>query len=231
MATRTTRARTTWLALAAAIALAGTFALVLAAGAGAKSKRPAAGAAMAMQSTGKVVALHEAMDRLWTDHVAWTRSVIVDFDASSPSLKPDLARLLQNQADIGNAIKPYYGNAAGAQLTALLHTHILQAVPILTAAKAGKKADLHRALAAWNANAGQIAAFLNKANPKAWPLSATKNMMLTHLDLTTNEAVAHLQGKWTADIAAYDAVRAEILMMADTLANGIVTQFPARFAA
>jgi hypothetical protein len=156
--------------------------------------------------------------------------VIVDFDSNAPSLEPDLARLLQNQVDIGNAIKPYYGDAAGTQLTALLHTHIMQAVPVLADAKAGKKAALAKALKAWNANAVQIAAFLSKANPKAWPLSATKSMMLTHLDLTTNEAVAHLQRKWTADIAAYDAVRTEILMMSDTLANGIVTQFPARFA-
>jgi hypothetical protein len=33
-----------------------------------------------------------------------------------------------------------------------------------------------------------------------------------------------------ADIAAYDKVRAEILMMADTLADGIIRQFPAKFA-
>ena len=187
------------------------------------------GESMSMPSAGKVVALHEAMDKLWTDHVAWTRSVIVDFDANAPSLKPDLARLLQNQADIGNAIKPYYGAGAGARLTSLLRTHIMQAVPILAAAKAGDKVKLTRALDAWNANARQIAAFLSKANPRAWPLSATTNMMLTHLNLTTNEAVAHLHGKWRADIAAYDDVRAEILMMADTLAKGLIAQFPARF--
>ena len=55
-------------------------------------------------------------------------------------------------------------------------------------------------------------------------------MMDTHLALTTNEAVAHLEGKWKADIEAYDEVRSEILMMADSLANGIITQFPAKFA-
>jgi hypothetical protein len=181
-------------------------------------------------STAKVVALHRAMDTLWADHVTWTRLVIVDFAAGAPNLKPDLDRLLRNQADIGNAIKPFYGAAAGAQLTRLLRTHIMEAVPVLSAAKAGQKAKLATALKAWYANAHQIAAFLAKANPTSWPLPEMTKMMDTHLRLTTNEAAAHLKGRWQASIAAYDQVRAEILMMADMLADGIVEQFPARFA-
>jgi hypothetical protein len=54
-------------------------------------------------------------------------------------------------------------------------------------------------------------------------------MMRTHLDLTAKEAVARLQGHWAADIAAYDAVHAEILQMSDMLSTGIVSQFPQRF--
>jgi hypothetical protein len=181
-------------------------------------------------SLAKVVAFHEAMDELWTDHVAWTRTVIVDFEGNLPDLKPDLARLLANQSQIGAAIKPYYGKAAGDELAALLHTHIMEAVPVLTYAKDGNKAKLTKALATWRANAHQIVAFLATANPEAWPLGDMTAMMDTHLALTTNEAVAHLEGRWKADIAAYDRVRSEILMMADSLANGIIAQFPSRFA-
>src|SRR5262249_51658021 len=185
---------------------------------------------MPMASTAKVVAIHEAMDKLWTDHVTWTRIVISDFAANAPDLKPDLARLLRNQVEIGDAIKPYYGADAGNELTRLLHTHIMEAVPVLTYAKDGQKAKLAEAMNAWYANARQIAAFLSRANPKAWPLAATNSMMATHLALTTQEAVAHLEHRWVADIAAYDKVRDEILMMADTFATGIVAQFPSRFA-
>src|SRR5262249_4062210 len=122
-----------------------------------------------------------------------------------------------------------YGASAGNALTSLLRAHIQEAVPVLQAAKEGDKQGLKKALAAWYANAHQIAAFLSKANPASWPLAATTTMMDTHLDLTTEESVAPLQGHWQADIAAYDKVRTEILMMADTLANGIVHQFPGRF--
>jgi hypothetical protein len=48
-------------------------------------------------------------------------------------------------------------------------------------------------------------------------------------DLTTVEVVAGLKQDWTADIAAYDEVHGQILMMADMLSAGIVKQFPGKF--
>ncbi len=176
-------------------------------------------------------ALDQALRKLWEDHVTWTRMVIVSFAADLPDLRVAEARLLRNQADIGNAIKPYYGAAAGNALTKLLRAHILGAVPVLEAAKAGRKAELARALKAWYANADQIAAFLSHANPAHWPLATMRQMMHRHLELTTREAVARLGARWSADVAAYDAVHREILEMADMLADGIVAQFPERFAA
>jgi hypothetical protein len=175
------------------------------------------------------MAFRSAMDRLWEDHITWTRMVIVDFAAGLPDLKTAEARLLRNQADIGDAIKPYYGAAAGNQLTSLLRTHILDAVPVLAAAKAGDKAKLTTALDGWYANANQIATFLAKANPENWTLPMMTSMMKTHLALTSKEAVARLEGKWAADVAAYDQVHKEILEMADMLSNGIIQQFPSRF--
>jgi hypothetical protein len=177
----------------------------------------------------KAATFSASMAKLWEDHIVWTRMVIVDFAAGLPDLKAAETRLLRNQTDIGNAIKPYYGAAAGNALTQLLRTHILEAVPILQAAKAGDKAGLAKALGAWYANGRTIAAFLTKANPHAWPLSMTSSMMKHHLDLTAKEAVSRLEGHWSADIAAYDQVHNEILEMANMLSTGIVSQFPNRF--
>jgi hypothetical protein len=177
----------------------------------------------------QAAAFARAMDKLWEDHITWTRMVIVDFAAGLPDLKQAEARLLRNQADIGKAIKPIYGAAAGNKLTKLLRTHILEAVPVLTYAKAGNQAKLKKALKAWYRNAHQIAAFLSKANPKAWPLSAMDKMMKRHLVLTTAEGVARIQGHWKADIAAYDKVHVEILQMSEMLSSGIIGQFPNKF--
>jgi hypothetical protein len=182
-----------------------------------------------MQPSARGAAFVQAMDRLWEDHITWTRMVIVDYAAGLPDLKAAEGRLLRNQADIGNAIKPYYGTAAGNKLTKLLRTHILEAVPVLADAKSGDKARLTADLAAWYANAHQIAEFLARANPHNWPLRSMDSMMKRHLELTTKEAVARLQGHWAADIAAYDQVRDEILSMSHMLAGGIIAQSPSRF--
>jgi hypothetical protein len=220
-ATRRRAGRVTLAALAAALAAV----LVLLELPGAGHAAPAA----SMPSTAKATAFSQTMDKLWEDHIVWTRMVIVDFAAGLPDLKTAETRLLRNQTEIGNAIKPYYGIAAGDQLTKLLRTHILEAVPVLAQAKAGNEAKLTKALDAWYTNANEIAAFLSKANPGAWPLDMTSAMMKRHLQLTTAEAVARLQGHWSADVAAYDKVHAEILAMSQMLSNGIIQQFPERF--
>jgi len=227
MTLNTTIGRGAQLALAAAVAaLSAAVVLLLSVG---HAEQAHASMSRSPQLSTKAVALRTGMDKLWEDHITWTRMVIVDFAANLPDLKIAESRLLRNQADIGNAIKPYYGAAAGRKLTALLRTHILEAVPVLVAAKEGDKAGLTKALAAWYANANQIAAFLSRANPHSWPLPMMRTMMKRHLDLTTNEAVARLTGDWTADVRAYDQVHAEILSMSHMLSSGIVRQFPRRF--
>jgi hypothetical protein len=171
----------------------------------------------------------DEMRRLWSDHVTWTRLFIVSFAADLPDLQPTTERLLQNQTDIGDAVKPFYGREAGNQLTTLLEEHILTAADLLAAAKAGDTAAFEQARDAWYANAREIASFLHAANPKHWPRAELRSMMRTHLDLTLEEASAQLTGDYAASVALFDEVETEILHMADMLASGIVAQFPEAF--
>jgi len=177
----------------------------------------------------KQAALHDAMRKLWEDHITWTRVFIISAVADLPDKATATERLLQNQVDIGNAIKPLYGEPAGNKLTALLKEHITTAAEVVAAAKANDQAKLTDANKRWFANADQIADFLSSANPKNWPQAEMRSMMKEHLDLTTQEAVARLRGDWAADVKAYDAVHQQILKMADHLTMGIVKQFPDKF--
>jgi hypothetical protein len=177
----------------------------------------------------KQTAFHDAMRKLWEDHITWTRVFIISAAADLPDKAAATERLLQNQVDIGNAIKPYYGNAAGDELTTLLKEHITTAADVVAAAKANDKAKLDDANKRWIANADQIADFLSGANPTNWPAADMRRMMREHLDLTTAEAVARLKGDWKADIAAYDKVHEQILHMADMLSAGIIKQHSDKF--
>ena len=171
---------------------------------------------------------HQEMRALWEDHVAWTRLFIVSAVAGSPNTDATLARLLQNQTDIGNAVAEFYGADAGTKLTTLLNGHIATAGDILTAAKAHDDPGVTKASAAWYANADEIAAFLASANP-AWPEAALKDMMHAHLDQTLAEATAELTGDYPKSVSEYDHIVTHILDMADALSSGIVTQFPDKF--
>jgi hypothetical protein len=177
----------------------------------------------------KQAAFQAAMRKLWEDHITWTRVFIISAAADLPDKDATTQRLLQNQVDIGNAVKPYYGAAAGDQLTALLKDHILISADVVAAAKANDQAKLADANRRWSANADQIADFLSKANPKNWPDAEMRSMMHDHLALTTNEALARLHSDWAGDVKAYDAVHTQILNMADMLSAGIVKQFPDKF--
>jgi hypothetical protein len=180
-------------------------------------------------TSAQALVLHDDMRVLWEDHVAWTRLYIVSAVAGSPDTDATAARLLQNQSDIGEAVAVYYGDEAGADLTALLRDHILIAAELVTAAKAGDDAVVSDASTRWYANADEISVFLAGANP-AWPEATVKDMMRTHLDQTLAEATAQLQGDYEQSIAEYDDIVTHIVMMADVLSDGIVTQFPERFA-
>lgn len=169
------------------------------------------------------------MRQLWEDHVTWTRLYIVAAVAGLQDAGPAAQRLLQNQTDIGNAVKPFYGAKAGDALTALLRSHILIAADLVTAAKAGNTTATGEADTRWYANSNEIADFLSSANPRNWPREVMRAEMKHHLDLTLQEAQARLKSDWAADIAAYDAIHAHILKMADVLASGIINQFPKQF--
>jgi hypothetical protein len=192
-----------------------------------------AGTSAEAAATSTVIAkreFHDGMRRLWVDHVTWTRLFIVSFAADLPDLQATTDRLLQNQVDIGDAVKPFYGEAAGNQLTGLLEEHILTAADLLVAAKAGDTEAVEEASDSWYRNARQIARFLHEANPRHWPLAEMRMMMRDHLDLTLQEAAHQLRGDYAASVADYDAVETEILGMADMLSRGIIKQFPQKFA-
>ncbi len=175
------------------------------------------------------ISLKMTMRKLWEDHITYTSFYITSALAGSDDAGKVAERLLKNQEDIGNAIKPVYGEAAGTKLTALLKEHILIAVDLVKAAKEGNKEATEAADKKWYKNGEDIAGFLSSANPKHWPKKALTEMMFAHLAVTKDAVVAKLNKDHGAAIKAYDKGHDHILMMADALADGIVKQFPEKF--
>lgn len=173
--------------------------------------------------------LNEDMHKLWSDHMIWTYTTVDAFFHDQSSLNSKLARLLQNQQDIGDAIKPYYGNEAGNALAQLLTEHIQLAVPVLTAAQNGDEQALNVALTDWYANANDIAHFLTGANPDNWEKEDMEHMMAMHIDQTVEYSVLLLQNNSEGAINSFDQAFSHMMEMADMLSMGIAMQFPEKF--
>ena len=166
------------------------------------------------------------MRKLWEDHITWTRLAIVSFADGSSGFDATAARLLQNQTDIGNAIKPYYGDAAGNALTALLHDHIAIAVELLTAAKAGDTAAFDDANTRWYANANDIADFLVRRQPPALARRPDARVDEDAPRPDSRRGRARAGRQYAASVIDYEAVHLHMLDMADLLSFGIMASSP-----
>ncbi|UHA76262.1 acetylglutamate kinase [Paenibacillus sp. 481] len=168
------------------------------------------------------------MRSLWEQHVAWTRMTILSIAFNLPDLNFTTARLLQNAPDMGNALKPYYGEQIATTYGNLIRDHLVIAADLVKAAKAGDQQAADAAERKWYANGDEIAHFLSKINPYI-SYESFRNMFYEHLALTKAEAVAILTKHFQASINLYDQIEKEALEMADIITNAIIQQFPSKF--
>jgi hypothetical protein len=194
------------------------------------------------------------MRQLWSDQVFITRRYVIEAVTGTPVSEllvkalgeavPPIAtapgvrdlvphfgpgdaaavRLLENVEAMGDAIAPYFGERAASDFTQLLRTHVLIAVELLSAARAGDISKFKSEDERWTANADQIAALLNKLN-EFWPREELARRLRLLLQLTKDEAVARVTGDVDGDLRTFDRIYSEAMGIADALDIGL-TQNP-----
>jgi hypothetical protein len=168
------------------------------------------------------------MRTLWQEHVFWTRMAIVSVIQNSEDKGPVLNRLLRNYEDITETLVPYLGNETANEYGNLIKEHLLIAAELVTAAKEDDQMAFEDADARWYENADEIAAFENTTIPKLG-LEERKAMWYEHLNLTKNETIELLNEDYSTSIDTFDLIEEQAIMMADSLANGIILQSPEKF--
>ncbi|PIQ83438.1 MAG: glycosyltransferase [Candidatus Omnitrophica bacterium CG11_big_fil_rev_8_21_14_0_20_63_9] len=170
-----------------------------------------------------------ALRALWQYQVTWTRSYVVSVLSNLDDADSVERKLVKNQEQIGNVIKPYYGGLAGNRLAVLLREHIVIAVEIVRAIKANDQDALRNAQATGRENANAIANLLSRAKNPLWDRHSLEQVFYKHLEYVTMQVDYRLKQDWASEISAYDAGLQHVLLLADILAEGVVRQFPEKF--
>lgn len=166
------------------------------------------------------LAYHDEWRELWEDHITWTRVVIIAVANALPGTDAYTNRLLQNVPDMEAALAPYFPESDVSELGDLITDHLAIAKQILDTVKAG--GDPAELIAAWRQNGTDISTKMAEMNPTYWPFAASDAMWQDHLTHTLAEAVAHFNGDFAAEIAAYEEVHVLALEMADFFSNGVI---------
>jgi len=174
-----------------------------------------------------VEAFEEAVEHLWCKTVDYTRNAIISILGGLDDIDAVAAKLMSLQEDIGNAVKPYYGNEAADAVTTLLKQYVTILVDIIKNIKDGKSTEqLETSL---QTNVDAIATFLDSADPDNWPKDVVLGLLKKHIECTLKIARARFTKDWPADFVAYEECKANIEQLAYAMACGIVYKFPEMF--
>lgn len=168
------------------------------------------------------------MRTLWTNHIVYTRQFIISLISNLDDTKIIVYRLMMNQEEIGDFLKPYYGEKKSLILTTLLKEHINIAIDFITA---NIKKNIESSMSIkiyWYMNAINISRYLSEINPKFNKI-IIRDMFFDYLDFTEKELLARLRKDYILDIIMFDSVHEQILQMSDTWSEGIIRQFSDRF--
>lgn len=172
----------------------------------------------AQATAGSIDASKDDFKRLWKNHVALTREVILaEFD-NLPDLNSKVDLLMKNQEDIGNEVNKFYPGS-GLLVTDLLKEHIAIAKDILDDLKFKRLTRVASDINRWYDNADRFSLAMKSINPN-WNI---KGHMRTHLDITENEALAEFVGLKKISRSIYkDKIVPQAESIARHLAEGIM---------
>ncbi len=168
------------------------------------------------------------MRKVWSQHVYWTRLLLISIAERLKDQNATTARLLENPSDIASIFANYYSVDTAKAIEELLTEHLQIGAALITALRDGKTADSENLKRRWYQNADQMADAFSSISPY-YNREEVRKMLYNHLDLTTQEVTARLAGNYPMDIDAFNMVEREALSMADYFSSGIMRQFPQKF--
>lgn len=170
-----------------------------------------------------------ALRDLWVEHVFWVRNYVVANEAKNPGARDAAAaEVVANAKQIAGAIEPFYGKAASDQLLKLLAGHWGAVKSVSDATTSPDAARREAAMKELSANAKEIATFLSGANPHL-PYETLFGALTAHGAHHVAQIDQLHAANYAEEARTWTMMRGHMLVIADTLANGLAAQFPDKF--
>ena len=176
----------------------------------------------------KQTKLMNDMRLAWSQHVYWTRMLLISIAEGLADETDVTNRLLENPKDIANIFAQYYPQEVATLIEQLLTEHLQLGAELIKASKAGDSAMIEELNILWYANADKMADAFSSINPY-YNQEEVRNMLYSHLNMTKQEVAMRLAKDYPEDIKAFNDVEAGAMSMADYFVQGIMRQFPHKF--
>src|SRR5262249_30628433 len=136
--------------------------------------------------------------------------------------------VVDNAHAIAGSIEPFYGAPARDKLFTLLAGHYGAVKAYLEASIAKDAAAQSKATDQITSNADELATFLSGANPN-WPKDAVMELLQVHGSHHISKIQQLIAKDTKGEAQTWKDMTAHMNTIADTLADGLAKQFPAKF--
>ena len=162
------------------------------------------------------------------ERVFWTRMAIAALIQDSDERSFILDRLRRNSGDTIETFGPYFGSEKSKRYGDLIDEQMNITAEVVNATKDADQIALVNASQKWFENADEISLFENRT-VSGLSFEARKAAWRDLLNLTKNETLQMLSRDHNASIDTMDRIEERVIMMADSLADAIISMNPERF--
>jgi len=172
--------------------------------------------------------LNNRLRLLWAQYYGWLRLSIIFLVFDLPKFEDAYRRLLRVPGDFGDLLTNIYDDVTAKQFTNLLEENIIITIRIIKALKTGNKSSVDNLTEQWQRSANRIASFLVAVN-QYWGRDEWMQLLSNLFDLIKTETLYYLGSGLAEDTFIFDETEGLVLDIADTMIDGILSQFPERF--
>ena len=178
----------------------------------------------------RVAEMKQSFRDLWLGHIYWVQHAVLNNETNTLAKRAAVKKEIDdNTKQIASTIAPFYGEVASRKFLSLLDINIGAVREYSEATVAGNKSAQDAALARLESNSDEFGVFFSGINPHL-KKDTIKGLIAAHgahhvlqINQYKKKDYAHLDETWKM-------MREHVYIIADTLTEAFVKQFPGKFS-